>query len=417
MKDFNQLGNRKKISEQKYIDIPKDIINKWQTIVNLMTKLISVPVGLIMKVDLPFIEVFRSSVSYGNPYKVGDKEHLIDSGLYCETVIKSKDKLLVPNALSDKNWNKNPDIKLGMISYLGFPILFPDGSVFGTICVLDTKENKYNENVEKLMIQFKEFIESHLELLYKNKVILETNKKLKASEEKYRRAYEQVNFYKDLFLHDISNIMQVIDAISSVYSKDIENPIKIDKYMSLIKSNIKKGIQLVFNVRKLSEIEDNVKISLKKIDLNEYLNKAINHIKKSFQNKTISFKLEKNLKNLFVQANELLSDLFENLFTNAAKYNDNEVIEILVKISKIIIEEINYIKIEFIDNGIGIPDERKELIFQKGNRGLKGRKGMGIGLSLVKTLVELYHGKIWVENKVKEDYKKGSNFIILLREG
>ncbi|MFX1339829.1 MAG: GAF domain-containing protein, partial [Promethearchaeota archaeon] len=224
MKDFNQLGNRKKISEQKYIDIPKDIINKWQTIVNLMTKLISVPVGLIMKVDLPFIEVFRSSVSYGNPYKVGDKEHLIDSGLYCETVIKSKDKLLVPNALSDKNWNKNPDIKLGMISYLGFPILFPDGSVFGTICVLDTKENKYNENVEKLMIQFKEFIESHLELLYKNKVILETNKKLKASEEKYRRAYEQVNFYKDLFLHDISNIMQVIDAISSVYSKDIENP-------------------------------------------------------------------------------------------------------------------------------------------------------------------------------------------------
>ncbi|MFX1340498.1 MAG: sensor histidine kinase, partial [Promethearchaeota archaeon] len=214
-----------------------------------------------------------------------------------------------------------------------------------------------------------------------------------------------------------SNIMQVIDAISSVYSKDIENPIKIDKYMSLIKSNIKKGIQLVFNVRKLSEIEDNVKISLKKIDLNEYLNKAINHIKKSFQNKTISFKLEKNLKNLFVQANELLSDLFENLFTNAAKYNDNEVIEILVKISKIIIEEINYIKIEFIDNGIGIPDERKELIFQKGNRGLKGRKGMGIGLSLVKTLVELYHGKIWVENKVKEDYKKGSNFIILLREG
>mgnify|MGYP001953189988 CR=1 FL=1 len=68
---------------------------------------------------------------------------LFDSGLYCETVIKSGKQLLVPDALADKDWENNPDVELNMISYLGFPILFPDGNPFGTICVLDNKKNAY----------------------------------------------------------------------------------------------------------------------------------------------------------------------------------------------------------------------------------------------------------------------------------
>ena len=124
--------------------VPVLIIDKWQNIVNILAKLASVPVALIMHVDLPYIEVYRSSKTVDNPYEVGDKERLIGSGLYCETVIKNNAKLLVPNALKDKDWDKNPDIKLNMISYLGFPLLWPNGEAFGTICILDIKENKYS---------------------------------------------------------------------------------------------------------------------------------------------------------------------------------------------------------------------------------------------------------------------------------
>ncbi len=183
---------------KREITIPEEIRQKWQGIVNLIAKIINVPAALIMKIDPPYIEVFRSSESANNPYKVRDREHL--AGLYCETVIKTREKLLIPNALKDKHWKKNPDIKLGMISYLGFPLLWPNDEVFGTICVLDSKENKYSKDYKDLILLFKETIEAHLTLLYKNLKLenliatgKEIDQKLKDSEEKYRLISENAN--------------------------------------------------------------------------------------------------------------------------------------------------------------------------------------------------------------------------------
>ena len=160
------------------VDIPDHILQKWQNIVDNMANLIGVPAGLIMRIVEPDIEVFLSSKTSGNPYHPGDKEHLRESGLYCETVIKNRENLLVPNALSDKKWRNNPDIKLNMISYLGFPILFPNGKPFGTICVLDNKENPYSEYFIQLIQNFGEIVESSLELIYMNHILGEKNKRL-----------------------------------------------------------------------------------------------------------------------------------------------------------------------------------------------------------------------------------------------
>ena len=143
-----------------------------------MAEIIGVPSGLIMRAVDSDIEVFVSSKTENNPYHSGDKESLFGSGLYCETVIKTKDKLLVPNALIDEKWKNNPDIKLNMVSYLGFPLLFPDGEPFGTICVLDNKENAYTALHRKLIESFREIIHKNLELLYMNHVLGEKNKRL-----------------------------------------------------------------------------------------------------------------------------------------------------------------------------------------------------------------------------------------------
>ena len=160
------------------VDIPDDIIQKWQNIVDIMARQIGVPSGLIMRIVDSDIEVFVSSQTPDNPYHPGEREYLYGSGLYCETVIKTKGKLLVPNALSDEHWKNNPDIKLNMVSYVGFPLLYPDGTPFGTICVLDNKENPYSKTFIQLIQNFKEIIESHLQLLYNNHILKVKSRRL-----------------------------------------------------------------------------------------------------------------------------------------------------------------------------------------------------------------------------------------------
>jgi len=160
------------------LEIPESIQSKWQNIIDIMAGIINVPAGLIMRIVDTDITVFISSKTDNNPYVTGTKEHLKDSGLYCETVLKTNEMLLVPNALSDELWEKNPDIKLNMISYLGFPITLPDKSQFGTICVLDDKENLYSELYIHLIQNFRSIIETDLELLYANQLLGEKNRQL-----------------------------------------------------------------------------------------------------------------------------------------------------------------------------------------------------------------------------------------------
>jgi hypothetical protein len=132
------------INKEVEINVPEEFQKNWQEIVDLLTQIINIPTALIMRYVKPDIEVFTSSSSEGNPYHAGEKNILFGSGLYCETVIRTGKKLLVPDACADEKWKNNPDIKLNMISYLGFPILLPNKKPFGTICVLDNKPNEYS---------------------------------------------------------------------------------------------------------------------------------------------------------------------------------------------------------------------------------------------------------------------------------
>lgn len=149
------------------IAIPEAVIKKWQSAVNTIAEVVKVPVALITKVEPPHRKVFCSNESSNNPFPAGSKELL--AGLYCGTVVANKRQLLVTNALKDGGWKRNPAIKLGFISYLGFPLFWPDGEIFGTLAVFDTRENDYGGSPEKLMSQFNDLIESHLSQLFQNR--------------------------------------------------------------------------------------------------------------------------------------------------------------------------------------------------------------------------------------------------------
>jgi len=146
------------------IQVPSDIAQKWQGMVDLVAEIMHVPSALIMKVEDPNIRVFVASKSKGNPWK-RDEVAALSGGTYCETVMQSRQLLHVPDALQDDEWKSNPDVELGMISYLGLPISWPDGEIFGTICVLDNKKNEYSEVYRKLLLHCRDVSQADLRSL------------------------------------------------------------------------------------------------------------------------------------------------------------------------------------------------------------------------------------------------------------
>jgi PAS domain S-box-containing protein len=199
-----------KIGSKLKPEITSSIVQKWQSFVDIAAKIVKVPSGLIMKLNEKTIEVFVKSNTQGNPYKAGEESNLI-YGLYCETVIGTQKQLLIPDATKSKVWNyNNPDVDINMISYLGLPVNWPDGEVFGTVCLLDNKENHYSSDYIEFLNQVKTQIETDLQLLVANQQLADQNRELKntiESSETLKRSDERFHI---IFENSLA-VMWIID--------------------------------------------------------------------------------------------------------------------------------------------------------------------------------------------------------------
>ena len=154
-------------SDTPEIAIPPDVLRNWQRIVDLLANIMRVPSAVVTKLEPPHYTHYKtlvSSDSKGNPFPV-DETFSMDVGTYCETVIKTREPLLVANALQDGQWKSAPDVQLGMISYLGFPVSWPDGRMFGTICVVDDKANRYSDLYQQLLSHCRDVLQGDLQTL------------------------------------------------------------------------------------------------------------------------------------------------------------------------------------------------------------------------------------------------------------
>jgi signal transduction histidine kinase len=155
------------------------------------------------------------------------------------------------------------------------------------------------------------------------------------------------------------------------------------------------------------------KIPLATIDLCDIIKDIQRHYSRTdTKTVTINFK-EKS--GCYVLANELLNDVFANLIINAIKHSPDEYNLIIdIEISDFIEEVQKYFSISVSDNGPGISDELKAKIFSRFQTGETKGKGTGLGLYLVKTLVEAFNGTVRVEDRIPGDYTKGAKFIVKL---
>lgn len=199
--------------------VTTEFLQKWQEMTDLLAALINVPAVLIMRYEQSSLEVFLSSNSPGNPYHVGEKSHW--SGLYCKTVVESGEYLMIPNALKDPLWENNPDIRLGMIAYLGYPVNYPDGTPFGTLCVLDRNETHFSEQTVNLLRHFRNTIQTDLSVLLNRKLSTTALdsilvKSESPSDSEYRKNSAGTEFHSDAFFYYLySHISDSIFYIDS----------------------------------------------------------------------------------------------------------------------------------------------------------------------------------------------------------
>jgi signal transduction histidine kinase len=177
---------------------------------------------------------------------------------------------------------------------------------------------------------------------------------------------------------------------------------------------MEQGTTLISNVQKLSQAERKER-DIHTVEVKKLLEQAISDTETRFDKQEVSINTNYPQKAIKCKGGKLLIDAFENLLRNGILHNKSEEKKLWIDITHTEYERTPYIKIEFKDNGVGIPDKDKEKIFRRGVK-TEHSSGMGIGLSLVKEIIEGYNGAVWVENRVESDYKKGSNFIVLLEE-
>ena len=167
------------------LEITSEILGKWKKIVGFLADSAQVPVALISHIDNSDIEVFVTNKSSDNPYRPGYRFPSAEFAPFCETVIQTGEKLQVDNALTDNRWANNAGLQHGLISYLGYPLFLPNRQVFGTLCLMDTQSKSFSPAIETLLQQYKEIIETHIELLGKSKA-------LRIMRQKYSESFKKI---------------------------------------------------------------------------------------------------------------------------------------------------------------------------------------------------------------------------------
>lgn len=208
------------------------------------------------------------------------------------------------------------------------------------------------------------------------------------------------------------NILFSTTQLFSLYINDTSEELnikKLNKYINVMKQNCYRLLKLVNNLIDITRLDSGfMELNLK----NENIVAVIENITLStaeyVEGKSRTLLFDTNVEEKIAAVDtEIMERIILNLISNALKFTESgDTIEVTLDVRE------DFIAISVKDTGIGIPEEKLDKIFQRFKQvdSLLSRRheGSGIGLSLVKSLVELLDGGIFVKSKLGE----GTEFII-----
>lgn len=404
---------------------PNWILEKWQGIINVLAETLGVSAVLITQLENEYLNVLVSCHSDSNPYSSGMKVKW--QGRYCEDVVNTKKELLVSNALKDRNWDSNPDLEHGMIAYFGLPLNFPDGQLFGTFCVFNSRERAFTLTEEKLMLQFKNVIEEDLTLLQLSD--LKPNDLVKMVEaERLQLANEKILLQRaignaDVFVEFKSQFLQNISyeiktPLNSIlgFSKMLNKPQLTDEkrksFTSIIinSSNLlQTKLENILTIAMLDAKQE--KVTIQPTCINSIILDLLSVYKTQAASKKLALYVEKplsdNQSEIFTDKSKVIQ-ILNNLISNSLKFTHEGYVEFGYTLKD------NELEFYVKDTGVGINSEMQGKIFERFlsiETGVPNQySGTGFGLSISKGLVEFLGGRFWLQSEPG----KGSIFFFTL---
>ncbi len=224
---------------------------------------------------------------------------------------------------------------------------------------------------------------------------------LKETLDKLNEAEKIKQKYMMGIVHEIKTpivaAQSIIEVITRGYYGNIEQ--KIEEKLNRIKLRTDEALTLINNILRISKLKLFDEIYKEKIEVLKILNNVIEQHKESIKRKNLNLKINNYIKeNTLVEADKtLLTLVFSNVLGNAIKYSvANREIEIITKYN------LTNVVVEFNDMGIGIPEEDLKNIFNQfyraSNISVGKYEGSGLGLTLVKEILERFNGTIEIKS-------------------
>ena len=331
----------------------------------------------------------------------------------CDEIRANHLPIVIDNVAEDPLYQHHHTPRIyGLQSYISIPILLKNGDFFGTLCAIDSRPALVNNpkviNTFKL---FAELIAFHLQstdlLAHSHKFTTE----LQQENEDLANANFDLGNFVYTASHDlkspVANITGLIEELSYTVSKETLDRADIKQLTDLIKSSLKRFSITIQDLTALVEID---KSSAEEESEKHDLLETVEAVKQDLQSLISTSGAQLEVVGAdgqivgFTKKN--LKSILGNLISNAIKYRSpDRTPRILVKLEKQ--EGKSYLSVQ--DNGLGIPPDKQETVFTMFGRLHDHVEGSGIGLYIVKRMVDNVRGEIVVDSVVD----KGTTFTII----